>query len=305
MHPARPTLDIVIVTARGSRADVGRCLESLRARPYTGGEQRVVVVDNASADGTEAVVRGFDEVAWVPLDRNAGFGRASNLGVRATAGECVLLLNPDTEVGVGTLDACARRLLGEPGIGIVGCRLHDRAGRPDPNAKRTLPTRAAALRRLSFADRLLGPGRYHTPALGDLESGPVGSVSGAFMVLRRAALAEIGLLDEGYWMYGEDLDLCARAAGAGWVVWYEGSVAALHVKGGTTAGRRDIRLTASFHRAMGRYYRRHLDEGRVVDLAVYAAILARLGLAVGLSAGAGVVRRLGEAGERGGERGGP
>ena len=305
MDPARPTLDIVIVTAPGSRAHIGRCLESLRARPYTGGEQRVVVVDNASADGTEAVVHRFGEVAWQPLGRNAGFGRASNRGVRASAGEYVLLLNPDTEVGEGTLDACARRLQGDPAIAIVGCRLHDRAGRPDPNAKRTLPTRAAALRRLSYADRVLGPAGYHTPSLGFLESGPVGAVSGAFMMLRRAALEEIGLLDEGYWMYGEDLDLCARAGGAGWVVWYEGSAAALHLKGGTTAGRRGVRLTASFHRAMGRYYRRHLDGGRVVDLAVYAGILARLVLAVGLGAGAGVVRRLREAGERGGERGGP
>jgi GT2 family glycosyltransferase len=291
MDPTPPALDIVIVTAAGSQPHIRACLESLRASPLTLGDQRVMVVDNASSDGTEAVVRDFAGVSWLPLGRNVGFSAASNAGVRATWGEHVLLLNPDAAVGPGTLDTCVRRLRTDAQIGILGCRLLDRSGIADPNAKRTLPTRGSALRRLSFADRVLGPSDYHTPSVAFAEHGRVEAVSGAFMMVRRAAFEQIGLLDEGYWMYGEDLDLCARAGAAGWVVWYEGGATALHVKGGTTGSVRDVRLTAAFHRAMGRYYRRHLDRGRASDAAIYAAILGRATVALGLAATVGALRR--------------
>jgi GT2 family glycosyltransferase len=285
-----PTLDIVIVTAPGCRPYLGACLESLRSAPLTTGTQRVTVVDNASDDGTEEIVRRFDDAAWRPMGRNAGFSAANNVGLRGSAAEYVLLLNPDTEVAPGTLDACLERMRSTPAIGVLGCRLLDRGGFPDPNAKRSLPTRAGALRRLSFLDRLLGPSSYHTPALAFLDSGPVGAVSGAFMMIRSAVLHHIGLLDEGFWMYGEDLDFCARAGAAGWVVWYEGTVHTLHVKGGAAGRVRRPRPTIAFHLSMGRYYRRHLDRQSGLDLAVYAGILARLGLALLVSAGAGRAR---------------
>jgi hypothetical protein len=290
MEAPGPTLEIVIVTAPGCRPYLAACLHSLRAGPLTSGQQSITVVDNASHDGTEAIVREFDEATWRPMGHNAGFSTANNLALRDAAAEYLLLLNPDTEVVPGTLDACLARMRSDPAIGVLGCRLIDAAGAPDPNAKRSLPTRAGALRRLSFADRLLGPASYHTPALGFLEDGPVGAVSGAFMMIRRAVLADVGLLDEGFWMYGEDLDFCARAAGAGWVVWYEGSAATLHIKGGATGRVRRARPTIAFHMSMGRYYRRHLDRQGALDLVVYAGILARLGLVLLLSES---TRRLG------------
>jgi N-acetylglucosaminyl-diphospho-decaprenol L-rhamnosyltransferase len=293
MQAARPTLEIVIVTAPGCRAYLAACLQSLRAAPLTLGDQRVTVVDNASDDGSEAIVRGFGDVSWRAMGRNAGFSTANNLALRDAAAEYILLLNPDTEVAPGTLDACLARMRSSPAIGVLGCRLLDPAGTPDPNAKRTLPTRAGALRRLSFADRLLGPSSYHTPELGFRDNGPVGAVSGAFMMIRRAALAGIGLLDEGFWMYGEDLDFCARAGAAGWVVWYEGAAVTLHVKGGSAGRVRRARPTVAFHLSMGRYYRRHLDRRSRLDLAVYGGILARLCLALVVSASAGGLRRLG------------
>ena len=302
MTAAGQTLEIVIVTAPGCRSYVRACLESLRAARVEDVVQRVTVVDNASDDGTEAIVRSFPEAAWRPLGRNAGFSAANNVALREASADYVLLLNPDTEVGPATLTVCLERMRSDPTIGVLGCRLADPRGRPDPNAKRSLPTRVGALQRLSFADRVVGPSSYHTPQLDFLQSGPVGAVSGAFMMIRRAVLADVGLLDEGFWMYGEDLDFCARAGEAGWVVWYEGGVAALHVKGGAAGRVRTARPTIAFHLAMGRYYRRHLDRGSALDAAVYGAILGRLVLALAVSLSAAGVRgatlgRLPQAGE--------
>jgi GT2 family glycosyltransferase len=280
---SEPLLDIVIVTAPGCAGYVEACLSSLRERPLTAGSQRVTVVDNASGDGTEQIVRAFPAVGWRGLASNVGFSAANNIVLRRSGAEHVLLLNPDTEVRAGALDACVARLAADERIGIVGCRLVGRDGVGDPNAKRTLPTRAAALRRLSFADRALGAGSYHTPQLAFADCGPVGAVSGAFMMIRRAVIESIGVLDEGFWMYGEDLDYCARARDAGWIVWYEGAAETLHVKGGASGGRRSLRTTVAFHRAMGRYYRRHLSSGGPLDLAIYAGIVLRLTLAAALS----------------------
>lgn len=294
-----PKLDVLIVTASGCRGYIGACLESLRQASLRSGAQRVTVLDNLSNDGTEAVVADYPEVCWRPIGRNAGFSIANNVGLRESRADYVLLLNPDTEASAGTLDACVHRLEQHPEIGIVGCRLIDPDGRPDANAKRTLPTPGAALRRLSFADRLFGASAYHTPAMGFGDCGPVEAVSGSFMMIRRSMLEQIGLLDEGYWMYGEDLDLCARAMGAGWVTWYEGSSTTLHV-GGAAAGQasehvRKLRPTVAFHHGMGRYYRRHLSgHHAALDLSVYGTIGVRLGISLafnGLTRGALAVHR--------------
>lgn len=283
-----PLLDIVIVTASGCHAFIAACLDSLRVHPLSSGAQRVVVVDNDSRDGTEAIVGRYEEVTLLAMGRNAGFSAANNTVLRTSTARYVLLLNPDTEVGPGVLDACVKRLEEDADIAIVGCRLVDAAGVPDPNAKRTLPTPGAALRRLSFADRVLGASAYHTPDMGFEDNGPVEAVSGAFMMIRRSLVESIGVLDERYWMYGEDLDLCARARAAGRGVWYEGAVTTLHVKGGSAGRVRSLRPNIAFHQAMGRFYRRyHSGRKPLVDLVVYVAIAGRLAIAVVLS---GVIR---------------
>src|SRR5262249_61711513 len=101
--------------------------------------------------------------------------------------------------------------------------------------------------------------QYRAP---DVVRGPVDAVSGAFMLMRRRALDEVGLFDEGYWLYMEDLDLCWRFAEAGWTTWYEPSVAATHVKAGTSGRNRRLRANGAFHRGMGRFYRLHYAPSR-------------------------------------------
>ena len=122
-------------------------------------------------------------------------------------------------------------------------------------------------------------------------SGAVDAVNGAFMLMRRRALEEVGLFDEGYWMYMEDLDLCYRFAEAGWTTWYEPSVSVLHTKGGSSGRYRSARLNYAFHYGMYRFYRKHYAEqtNPALNLAVYAAIAGKLGVSLVRSA---VLRRV-------------
>src|SRR5689334_22008147 len=240
--PWSAVLDVVIVSYRCGPM-VRECLQSLRDHPPAGG-MHITVVDNASGDGTAEVVRReFPDVRLIALDENVGFSAANNLVLRETTAEYVLVLNPDTRLCEGTLDTLLGRMDADRRIGIAGCRLVQEDGSFDHAARRSFPTPASSL------GHFLGVGRsdrapaalaaYRAP---DVREGPVDAVNGAFMLMRRAMLDEIGLFDEGYWMYMEDLDLCYRAARAGWVTWYEPSVEAVHIKAGTSGHHRRLRL---------------------------------------------------------------
>lgn len=255
-------LDVVIVSYRCGPM-VCECLQSLREHAPVDG-LRVTVVDNASGDGTADVVRReFPDVRLLALDENVGFSAANNLVLRETTAEFVLVLNPDTRVGEGTLDRLLGLMDADSRIGIAGCRLVQEDGTFDHAARRSFPTPTSALGhflRVGRSERApTSLAAYRAPDVGE---GPVDAVNGAFMLIRRAMLDEIGLFDEGYWMYMEDLDLCYRAARAGWVTWYEPSVEAVHIKAGTSGHHRRLRLNYAFHYGMYRYYRTHLAAER-------------------------------------------
>lgn len=271
------SLEVVIVSFR-CRDLLLACLRSIAAHPYTAGPLAVTVVDNASRDGTaEAVRAAFPGVRLVELTENAGFSAANNVALRATQAEQVLLLNPDTEVWAHVLDEMAAFLAENPRAGVVGCRLVRRDGTFDHAAKRSIPTVAEAVR--YFRPGAHARSGYLAPHVPEDGIGPVDAVNGAFMLVRRAAIVDAGLLDEGYWMYGEDLDWCTRFRRAGWDVLYNGRVTTLHVKGATAGAHRRLRQNAAFHQSMGRFYRRHLGgENAALDLAVYAGIGAKFGV---------------------------
>ena len=277
-QPGAGSLEIVIVSYR-CRDLLFACLQSIAMNPYTAGATAITVVDNASADGTVAAVRAaFPAVRVVGLSANVGFAAANNLALRESRAEHILLLNPDTEVWPEVLDAMARFLGEHPAAGVAGCRLVRRDGSFDHAAKRSIPTIANALRHFQPGG---SPSTYLAPHVAEHEVGPVDAVNGAFMLIRRQAMEEAGLLDEGYWMYGEDLDWCTRFRRAGWDVLYNGRVTTLHVKGATAGSHRRLRQNVAFHHAMGRFYRRHLGGDHVLlDGIVYTAIVAKLGFSV-------------------------
>jgi GT2 family glycosyltransferase len=281
-------LEVVIVSSTGARDLLRACLASLRTNPPATGEMVVHVVDNASTDGTLEMVRDeFPEVVLHALDWNSGFCVANNIVLRDSRAPFVLVLNPDTEVYEGALDHMLRVMRERPDIGMSSCRLAQLDGTLDHAAKRSFPTPLGALAhfvglgRRERAPRWLA--QYRAPELGEYDAGEVDAVNGAFMLVRRAALEDVGLLDEGYWLYMDDLDWCFRFKRKGWKVWYDGAVTVMHVKGGTTVRKRHrgLRHNVAFHRSMGRFYRKFYSGRRpLVDGVIYGAILGKLAIAV-------------------------
>ncbi|MRG60429.1 glycosyltransferase [Agromyces sp. CFH 90414] len=276
--PVMTTLDVVVVTY--GRSDLVReCLSSLQAaRPAT--PMTVMVVDNASPDDTPDVVGR--EFPWVELRRrptNDGFAVANNAVLRDSTAKFVLLLNPDTRMEPGTLDHLIAVMEDNPDIGMIGCRLLTADGGMDHAAKRSIPTIRSAI--AYFALRAVGRSgsAYLAPEVGDEDFADVDAINGAFMLVRGAALGEVGLLDETYWMYAEDLDWCVRFRAAGWRVVYDGSVIAHHLKGGSSDGPRRLRLNYHFHRSMAVFYRQHSRSGNpMIDGVAIAGIWSRFAL---------------------------
>ena len=281
-----PGLDVVIVSFR-CEALLRECLTSLFANPPSG-ELRVQVVDNASGDGTAAMVRR--EFAAVELTENAdnlGFSRANNIALAAGRAPYALVLNPDTRVTPGSLDALLELVEARPEVGIAGPRLELEDGSFDHASRRSFPTPLSALGHFTGIGRRQGStGRLADYRAPGVESGPVDAVNGAFMLIRRAALDQVGAFDERYWMYMEDLDLCYRFAEAGWTTWFEPAVTVIHVKAGTSGEHRSLRLNHAFHYGMFRFYRDHYAAERnpLVNLAVYCGIGLKLWVAATRSA---------------------
>jgi GT2 family glycosyltransferase len=286
-----PDVEVAIVS-HGAEELLRRCLRSLEEYPASG-EMRVTVVDSGSPDSTpDMVEREFPEARLIRC-ANIGFSAANNMVLRESKAEAMLLLNPDTEVYAGTLDAVLARLGSNDRIGMVGCKLVTESGELDHACKRSFPTPLSAVAhftgigRSDDADEALS--QYRATQLGGDEPGEVDAVNGAFMLCRAEAVREVGLLDEGYWLYMEDLDWCRRFWEAGWKVFYEPAGVALHVKGGSSGRRRAPKQEIAFHRGMGRFYRRFdaPEHSPLLNAAVYAGIGAKLAVSLAITAAKG------------------
>ena len=279
----------VVIVSHGAEGLLRRCLQSLQEHPAEGG-MRVTVVDSGSPDSTpDMVEREFPAVRLIGRD-NIGFSAANNLVLRESEARAVLLLNPDTEVYSGALDAALARLRTDATIGMVGVKLLTESGELDHACKRSFPTPLSALAHFTGIGRADGASgalsQYRATHLGDDEPGEVDAVNGAFMLCRTEAVREVGLLDEGYWLYMEDLDWCRRFWENGWKVFYEPAGVALHVKGGSSAARRAPRQEIAFHRGMARFYRRFdaPEHNPLLNAAVYAGIGAKLATSLTITA---------------------
>jgi N-acetylglucosaminyl-diphospho-decaprenol L-rhamnosyltransferase len=248
---------------------------------------KIVVVDNASGDGTPEMVRAeYPEVDLVASPTNLGFAAATNLGARRGQAPYLLALNPDTAMTAGALDTVIATLEAHPKTALVGPRLIREDGSLDHAAKRSFPTPLSALGHFSGVGRRPGArGRLAAYRAPEVESGPVDAVNGAFMLMRREVFEGLGGFDEGYWMYMEDLDLSYRLAQRGWLSWYEPGATVVHTKGGTLGGERSPRLAWHFHRGMFRFYRRHYAPGRspALNVVVYLGIAVKLAAAIAQS----------------------
>jgi len=241
----RPRLAIVIVNYRTAGLVID-CLRSLEAEVASIEGTRVIVVDNLSGADSLARIGGAIESSgwggWAALQaapRNAGFSAGNNAGLRPLlaspdAPDWFLLLNPDTYVRPGALRALLDGAASLPRTGIVGSRLEDPDGTPQPSAFRFLAALSEFERelRLGVVSRALAP--WATVLAVPATTRKVDWVSGASMLVRREVFEEVGLLDEGYFLYYEEVDLCLRAARAGWGCWYEPGSRVVHLVGRST-----------------------------------------------------------------------
>ncbi|MDX1614405.1 MAG: glycosyltransferase family 2 protein [Candidatus Promineifilaceae bacterium] len=258
----------VVIVNYNVRDLLRRCLTSVFA---TEGEVRlrVCVVDNASEDGSVEMVRAeFPDALVIANRENVGYPSANNQGLRAlglidpdpaSRPRYALLLNPDTEVPANAFATLINHLDENPDIGVIGPKLVMPDGQLDLACRRSFPTPEIAFYRMTGLSRLFPGsrrfGRYNMTFLDEDETAEVDSVVGAFMMVRERAIARVGLLDERFWMYGEDLDWAKRIKAAGWRVVYYPEVQVLHVK--RASSRQSKRAKVEFYRAMLIFYYKH------------------------------------------------
>jgi len=285
----RTTLDLGIVIVNYNTRDLLRtCLETVYASQgdFT---FEVCVVDNGSPDGSAEMVAGeFPQAMLIANQDNRGYPAANNQGLRAlgypngAAPRFALLLNPDTELPPEGLAGMLAFIEERPDVGVAGPRLVRPDGSLDLACRRSFPSPAVAFYRLAGLSRLFPRsrrfGRYNLTYLDPGEVAEVDAVVGAFMLVRGEAIRQVGLMDESFFMYGEDLDWCYRIKAAGWKVFYNPAVEVLHVK--RASSRHSARARVEFWRAMLLFYRKHYaaDTAWPVHVLVLATLKARLGL---------------------------
>lgn len=284
-----PRLAVVILSY--NRADLlADCLASLYAAP-TRCALAVWVVDNASGDGSAELVRErFPQARLIVSPSNLGFSAGNNLAVReivaAGAADYVMLLNNDTVVPAGALDGLVDYLEAHPAVGVVGPKLLLPDGSLDLACRRSFPTPAVSFYRMAGLSRLFPRSprfaRYNMTYLDPDRETEVDSVVGACMLLRAAVIAEVGLLDEQFFMYGEDLDWCFRIKQYGWRVVYYPGVVVHHYKRASST-RRAIPSIRAFYDAMRIFHRKHYAAttaaplNALIELGITAKELLALG----------------------------
>lgn len=244
-------------------------------------DTEVWVVDNNSVDGSAAMVQEkFPEVHLIANKENLGFSRANNQAIRKAKGEYILLLNPDTVVEESTFEKVVRFMDEHPDAGGLGVRMIDGKGIFLPESKRGLPTPQVAFFKLFGLARLFPKskifGRYHLKYLDEFATNEVEILSGAFMLLRKVTLDKTGLLDETFFMYGEDIDLSYRILKAGYKNYYFPETTIIHYKGESTK-RTSVNYVFVFYRAMVIFAQKHYggSKARLFSTMINAVIWIR------------------------------
>lgn len=253
-------------------------------------DAEIFVVDNNSVDGSCTMVKEkFPEVHLIENKENLGFSTANNQAIKISKGRYVLLLNPDTFVQEDTLEKCLKFSDEHPDMGGLGVKMIDGKGDFLPESKRSLPTPAVSFYKI-FGLASLFPksktfGKYHLGFLDNDKTHKVDVLAGAYMFLRKSVLDEIGLLDEAFFMYGEDIDLSYRITKAGYSNYYYPDTPIIHYKGESTK-KGSINYVMVFYNAMIIFARKHFTSknARLYSFLIHMAIYFRAAL--------GIVRRV-------------
>lgn len=259
------------------------CLRSIHeAEPSLAQDMEFVIVDNGSSQDWSCLLAGLPHVKLIASGKNLGFGRAANSGIRASRGEYILLINPDSLVCEGAIGR-ATAFMEDPAnsaVAILGPKVYDDvAKRSVQSSVRSFPGFSAGLfTRTSLMTRLWPDNPWSREFLRtnwqhDLPA-RVDWVSGCCMLIRRSALDQIGMFDERYFMYLEDVDLCRRARAQGWEVAYFPGTEIVHQIGASTE-LRPLRMIVELHRSGWLYFRKFFRAGIITRAVVLLGICAR------------------------------
>ena len=272
-------LSIIIVNYNAEKL-LERCLRSIYA------ETKLVpidvwVVDNNSTDMSVPMVgQNFPQVNLIENKENVGFAKANNQAITKCTGDYILLLNPDTLILQNAIEKTVDFMSKNPMVGICGCKVLNKDGTLQLACRRSIPTPGVAFFRLTGLSRLFPNSKlmakYNLTYLDTDKPHEVDAVSGAFLMIRRKTVDEIDLLDERFFMYGEELDWCVRAQKAGWNVVYYPDARIIHLKG--ECSKTNSRKAAyEFYHAMYLFHKKHFsgNYNPLFNFIVYAGIFLK------------------------------
>jgi len=272
----------VIIVNYNVKYFLEQCLLSVEAS-ITDFEYEVFVIDNNSSDNSvEYLQPKFPKVTFIANTDNPGFAKANNQGIKLSKGEFILLLNPDTVVGENTFTNVCRFADEHPETGAIGLKMINGYGQFLAESKRGFPTPWASFCKIFGLSKIFPKsplfGQYHLKYLDENEVHKVDVLAGAFMLLRKEALDKSGLLDEDFFMYGEDIDLSFRIIQAGYVNYYLPEKI-IHYKGESTK-KQDMKYVKVFYEAMYIFFKKHYPHyGKVYSMFITSGIYARASLA--------------------------
>lgn len=262
-----------------------QCVLSVK-KALAGIEGEIFVVDNNSVDGSVEMIQSkFPEVKLVANKENTGFSKANNQAIRIASGEYILLLNPDTIVEEDTFSTCIQFMDLHQDAGALGVKLIDGKGNYLPESKRGLPTPSVAFYKIFGLSKLFPKsrtfGKYHLGYLDKEETNEIEILSGAFMFMRKTALDKAGLLDETFFMYGEDIDLSYRIQLAGFKIFYHPKTRVIHYRGESTK-KSSINYVFVFYQAMIIFAKKHFSQknAQLFTLLIQCAVYFRAALSI-------------------------
>ena len=249
-------------------------------------DYEIIVVDNGSTDDSvEWVKSNYPAVRLFDLGENLGFAKANNFAAKRANGDCILLLNPDTIVQSDSLQVCYDFLVSDKKIGAVGLRMFDGQGKYLPESKRGFPGPWTSFCKIAGLNHLFPTSRlfnyYYLGHKSNDKNQEIDVLTGAFMMMRKSHYLKLNGLDEDFFMYGEDIDLCYRLNESGFQNHYLASSSIIHFKGESTS-KQSLKYIKTFYSAMsiyaGKHYNRHILA--VMSVFIQGAIYARAGLAI-------------------------
>jgi len=273
----------IIIVNYNVRYFLEQCLTSVKAA-ISGMDAEVFVVDNNSTDGSmEYLKPKFPEVIFIENKDNPGFSKANNQAIKLSIGEYILLLNPDTVIGEEIIRTLCFFMDEKTKAGAIGVKMLDGSGNFLPESKRCFPTPWISFCKIFGLSKMFPNSkrfaRYSLPFLNPNKQHKVDVLSGAFMFIRHDALNKVGLLDENFFMYGEDIDLSYRIASGGYKNYYLPE-RILHYKGESTK-HGDIKYIKAFYNAMFIFYKKHYtDSGKLMQLIIKMAVKMKTSMAV-------------------------